>query len=410
MADAPDQPDLPEAIDGETVTVEQLNDEIATALEEQITLRDRYVVGDVSDCNEANGHRYFDLCYEGATIDCALFAGYRRGGVTEPDDDSRVAIEGDLSYYEPRGSCTLIVRDVVHLGESAYSQVYEQNRKVLAADGLLDDERKQELPELPRTVGLVTSADSDARTDAITAIHSRYPSVDVIVAGATVQGPDALPELLGAIKDLDENPAVDVIVVTRGGGAETTLRVFDETPICRVIANTTTPVVVGIGHENDRTLAGEAADERVMTPTHAGEIVPERVQLEADFERAAKRLDAAYESAVADQLGGYAIALDNAFRGCVESTLREYETSLDRATERQVERRLDSFEHRLDRAYHDLQRKRKHEQQLTETVDSAREQARTRAYDEAIRRRRLYRIALVVLTVLVLLLLGFLLL
>ena len=410
MADAADQPDLPETLDGEAVTVEQLNDEIATVLEEQVTLQNRYVVGDVSDRNEANGHCYFDLCYDGATIDCALFAGYRRGGVTEPEDDTRVAVEGDLSYYEPRGSCTLIVRDIVRLGESAYSQVYEQNREILAADGLLDEERKRELPERPRTVGLVTSSDSDARTDAITAIHGRSPSVEVVVAGATVQGPDALPELLGAIKTLDENPAVDVIVVTRGGGAETTLRVFDETPICRVIANTTTPIVVAIGHENDRTLAGEVADERVMTPTHVGEIVPDRAQLEADFERAADRLEAAYKSAVDNQLGAYALALDNAFRGCVESTLRAYETSLDRVTERQVERRLDSFEHRLDRAYRELEREREHEQELTETVESVREQARTRAFDEAIRRRQLYRVALVVLTALVLILLAFLLL
>lgn len=323
MADADTtQPGDVDLDSDDVVTVATLNQEIAGVIEERVDLHHEYVVGDVSDCTEANGHVHFDLVYEDASIHCVLFQFRRTGASVEPEPEMQVAVRGDLSYYKERGSCSILVTDVVEMGDSEYSQIYEGNREILAADGLLDDDCKQSLPELPGTVGLVTSADSDARTDAITAIHDRYPDVDVVLQHASVQGPDALHELLNAVATLDEDATVDVIVVTRGGGADKTLRVFDETPLCRVIANADTPIVVGVGHEDDHTLAGEIADERVMTPTDAGEVVPDRATKERELQQLERSLDTAYRSAVATRLAGFATALDNAYESTVTAGYR----------------------------------------------------------------------------------------
>ena len=382
----------------DVVSVATLNDEIAEVIENKVQLQHDYIVGDVSDASEANGHVHFDLVYDDASIHCVLF-GFRRDGTSvDPEEEKQVAVHGELSYYEARGSCSILVTDVVEVGESQYSRVYEQNRQALEADGLLDDDRKQPLPELPKTVGIVTSADSNARTDAVTAIHSRYPDVDIVVEDATVQGPNALQEMMGAVTALDRDAAVDVIVMTRGGGADKTLRVFNESPLCRVIAGTDTPCVVGIGHEDDHTLADEVADERVMTPTHAGEIVPEKTTLVGDTRELEKTLDTAYEAAVEARLSAYALKLDNAYRAVVTSSLQELEARLDHTTERAIDRRVVELQTDLDQAYHTLEQQKKHKEKLESTVEAVREETTAEAEAEVVATRRRYRTALVILT------------
>jgi exodeoxyribonuclease VII large subunit len=382
----------------DVMTVDTLNGEIAAVIEESVALQHDYVVGDVSDCGEANGNVHFDLVANDASIHCVLLGYQREETAATPEDGMRVAVSGDLSYYEAQGSCSIFVTDVVEMGESEYSQVYEQNRERLAADGLLAEEHKQALPELPGSVGIVTSADSDARTDAVTAIHDRYPDVDIVVADATVQGEDALRELLSAVSALDADTGVDVIVVTRGGGADKTLRVFDETPLCRIIADTDTPVVVAVGHENDRVLAGDVADRRVMTPTHVGAIVPERDDLQDEIDRLRESLDTAYTAAVETRLTAFATALDNAYRTTVTTRLQDLAAGLTHAAQRRAETRLTDLATRLDRAYHDLEREKEHERELEATAEDVR--AEVRADIEATQRR--YRIALTVLVALVL--------
>lgn len=383
----------------DVVTVAHLNDDIATLIDDA-DLQHDYVVGDVSDCGAASGHVHFDLVYDDASIHCVLF-GFRRDGTkTDPEEGMQVAVRGDLSYYEPRGSCSLLVTDVVETGESAHSRVYEENRRALEADGLLADERKQALPKLPSTVGLVTSADSAARTDTVTAVHDRYPGVEVVVHDTTVQGDDALQELMSAVATLDDDPRVDVIVVTRGGGADRTLRVFDELPLCRVIAGTDTPTVVGVGHEDDRTLADEVADHRVMTPTHASEVVPVRDELAAEIDRLERDIDSAYERAVDARLTELATALRNSYRTTATGRLQEIEADLEHAATRCVDARLTALETDLDRSYDDLRRRREHDEELA----AATEEVRVRTQAELAATRRRYRIAIGALVVLVIVL------
>ncbi len=405
MADADLSQQLDADLDSDDiVTVEALNDEIAVAIEDIDELNHDYVVGDVSSCREANGHIHFDLDHGSASIDCVLFGFRRSWSTVEPESEMQVAVQGELSYYEAQGSCSILVTDVVDMGESDYSQTYTENKQLLANDGLLDDERKQSLPELPGTIGLVTSADSDARVDAVTALHNRYPDVDIKIHHASVQGPNALEELMSGVATLDEDATVDVIVVTRGGGADKTLRVFNETPICRVIANTDTPTAVGIGHEDDRTLADEVADHRFMTPTHAGEIVPERADLEQRFEQLSTTLTTAYQTTVTNQLTTHTTALTNAYETAVTTKLQELEASLDHAAERRIESELLGLESRLDTAYQTIQQEKEHEEELEETVEEVRTEAKTEAQAQIEATQRRYRLVIAGLILLTLIL------
>ena len=386
----------------DVVTVTTLSEEIGEVIEDHPNLDHEYVVGDASDCRESNGHLHFDLVAKNASIHCVVF-GFRHQQLNaKPDEEMHVAVRGDLSYYEPQGSCSILVDDVVNMGESKYSQIYAENKEKLADDGLLAEERKKSVPELPATVGLVTSADSDARIDAVTAIHDRYPDVNIKIQDANVQGPNALQELMSGVAAFDKDAAVDVIIVTRGGGADKTLRIFNETPLCRVIADTDTPTAVGIGHKDDRTLADEVADYRFMTPTHAGEVVPKRADWDQECSQLAERLDTAYESAVDAKLTAAQTALDNAYQSTVAGRLQELEAALEHAADRHIESELLELRNQLDTAYQTLEQEKEHEEQLEETVEEVRDEAMTEAEAKVSRQQRRYKLAIAVLVLFVL--------
>lgn len=357
----------------------------------------------MTDCGVANGHVHFDLVDDDATIHCVLF-GFRRDGIdTAPEEDMRIAVSGDLSFYEAGGSASILVTDIVPVGDSEHQQRYEQARAQLAEAGLLDDSRKQSLPELPTTVGLITSADSDAATDAVTAIHSQFPDVDITLHHASVQGATAIEELLEAISVLDRDPAVDVLILTRGGGADKTLHVFNDPALCHVIAETDTPICVGIGHEDDRTLADDVADQRVMTPTDAGTVVPERAAYDEQFETLEASLESAYTSLVAERLRDLDQTLDRAYDQHVSSTLTEFDRALRHAAETQAATRLTALENQLDSAYRSVEQAKTYEQEKAAAVEQAKEEAAT---TEA-RRRRRYLVAIAVLVVLLVALLVY---
>lgn len=400
------------ALEGATaVTVDALNSSISEVLAASDGLYFDYVVGDVSDYREANGNVHFDLTHDGNSIHCVLL-GYRRDWVAaELEDELQVAVSGDLTYYEARGSCSVMVDDAIELGDSQYHEIYEENRAVLAEDGLLDDEYKQPLPEYPATIGVVTSMDSDAREDAVTSIHGRHPDVEVIVQHATVQGDEAMMEMMEAISVLDRDPAVDVLVLTRGGGADTTLRVFNETPLCRVIFNTDTPIVVGVGHERDRTLAEEVADKRVMTPTHAGDVVPEKQLLEQDFEDATTRLEDSFSRYATTEIERVRENLERVFGTNARDTLTNTERDLENAFETAASQQVTELSNRLEYAYDALEQAEEYEAEKEAAVEEAVQttQAETKEAVQARyeRRQRLQRAAIAVLTAVLLLLLAY---
>jgi exodeoxyribonuclease VII large subunit len=414
--------------------VDELNNEIASVIEASDAGRFDYVVGDVSDYSVSSaGHAHFDLVHGDASIHCVVFAFKLSHLDVEIEDGTQVAVKGDLSFYEEGGTVSIIVEDVVDIGEGEYQQLYEQNKQTLAEDGLLDEEAKQPLPEFPRRIGIVTSADSDAREDAVTSIHGHHHGVDIVIHDTAVQGDDAMLSILQGVSQLDDDARIDVIVVTRGGGADKHLRVFNETPLCRVIHNVDTPVVVGVGHESDRTLADEVADRRVMTPTHVGEIVPERDVLLEEIEAKTQRLDGAYgrlvssrldtvatelelayEQRVAGELGTLETDLDHAFESLASEQLTEYGNRLDHSYESLVDRRLSTADKRLDQSYESLvtERLTALDNRLDHALESL-EQAKVHEeetaeavaeYEQSTRRQR---VAIAVLVVLVLGLLAY---
>lgn len=387
----------------DVVTVGQLNAELAMVVESATEVHHDYVVGDVTDCGVANNNVHFDLVANDASIHCVLF-GFRRDSIgTEPDDDMRVAVQGDLSYYEARGSCSILVTDVVSVGESKFQQRYEEAREALAADGLLDEERKQSIPERPSTVGLITSADSDAASDTITAIHTRYPGVDIELHHASVQGERAVEELLTAISTLNRDEAIDVLVVTRGGGADKTLGVFNDPALCRVIARTDTPICVGVGHEEDRTLADEVADCRVMTPTHAGEIVPVKRDILDELEQRENALYSAYRTAVTARLDDHRQSVVMAYESHASAKVTALENQLVQASETLAATRITELERTLSAAYESLEQKKALESEQEAKLAAAEEDATARIT----RQRRRYRLIIVALGLLLVLLAAF---
>jgi len=346
-------------LETENITfVDALNDEIADLVENTDHLQYDYILGDISDYGvSSNGHGHFDLVHEDVSLHCVVFANRLDRVADDIEDGTHVAVKGDLSYYEDESQVSVIVRQIVPVGEGTYQQIYQENKQALAEAGYLTPEAKQPLPEFPTRIGIATSAESDAREDAVTGIHDRHPDVDIVVQGTTVQGDNAMLELMDAISTLDDDATVDVIVCTRGGGADKHLRVFNETPLCRVIHETTTPIVSAIGHENDRTLADEVADRRVMTPTEVGQIVPRKDDLQSDVDELSEALDDAYTQAVQAKLDTFGDQLDSAY-------------------DRHVSDELTVLSNRLDHAYETLEQQKSHEREKAAAVESQRQTTR----------------------------------
>ena len=179
-------------------------------------------------------------------------------------------------YWLKAGSLSMQVFQMKHVGLGDLLERLELLRRTLAAEGLFDRARKRRLPFLPHRIGLITGKDSDAEKDVLRNAQLRWPSVDFRVVHAAVQGDRTVPEVIGALKALDEDPEVDVIVIARGGGDFQNLLGFSDERLLRAVAAATTPVVSAIGHENDRPLLDEVADLRASTPTDAAKrIVPD---------------------------------------------------------------------------------------------------------------------------------------
>ncbi|MDF0530139.1 exodeoxyribonuclease VII large subunit [Tsukamurella sp. 8F] len=191
-------------------------------------------------------------------------------------EGTQVIMRGKFSYWTGRGSLSLRVTEVRAVGIGELLARIERLRQLLHAEGLFDPRVKRPLPFLPRTVGLVTAKASAAERDVRSIAESRWPAVRFRTQYATVQGPNAVPQLLDALRALDRDPDVDVIVLARGGGSVEDLLPFSDEALCRAIHAATTPIVSAIGHEPDNPLCDHAADVRAATPTDAAkQVVPD---------------------------------------------------------------------------------------------------------------------------------------
>jgi len=236
------------------------------------------VEGEATNVNPSGrGHVYFTLKDENAAMDCVLWASKAQRLKFRLEDGLAVLVRGSLTIYAQRGRFQMVVDDVQPQGVGALQLAFEQLKKRLESEGLFAAERKRPLPALPNRVGIVTSASGAALQDMLK-VFKRFPFLEVVIAPATVQGAGAAAEIAAAIDHLVRSGRVNVVIVGRGGGSLEDLWAFNEEPVARAIASSTIPVISGVGHEVDFTIADFVADVRATTPTQAAEIVVARLE------------------------------------------------------------------------------------------------------------------------------------
>ena len=293
----PREPESPAKDEAPRVlSVSELTRAVRLILEEGIG--EVWVKGEISNYRrQASGHHYFTLKDDGSQLPCVLFAGSARSlrGL-QLADGVQVQAFGELTVYEARGQYQLVVQHLQEEGLGALQARFEALKARLAAEGLFDASRKRPLPAFPARIGVVTSPTGAAIRDFLKVLQRRMPSVEVIVHPVRVQGRGAAAEIARAIRDFSgapENglPAIDLMVVTRGGGSLEDLWEFNEEAVARAIASSRVPVVSAVGHEIDFTLSDFAADLRAPTPSAAAELVaPDRAELLRGVQACANRL------------------------------------------------------------------------------------------------------------------------
>ena len=222
-------------------------------------------------------------------------------------DGDRVVVHGRPAFYEGRGSFSLWVTELRPVGIGELLARIERLRNQLAQEGLFDPSRKKPLPYLPRRVGLITGRGSAAERDVLSVAKDRWPAVDFRVINTPVQGATAVPEIITALRQLDDDPSVDVIIIARGGGSVEDLLPFSEEALQRAVAAAVTPVVSAIGHEPDNPVLDNVADLRAATPTDAAKrVVPDVAEERALLGEARSRMAAALRGWVQRERQGLA--------------------------------------------------------------------------------------------------------
>ncbi|HEX2697814.1 MAG TPA: exodeoxyribonuclease VII large subunit [Anaerolineales bacterium] len=255
-------------------TVTTLTRHIRDLLESDAELQDIWVEGEISNLSRpASGHIYFTLKDAGASLRSVMWKTGAARLTLSLQDGMAVAVHGKIGVYEVSGQYQLYVDQIRPVGEGALYQEFLRLKALLEAEGLFDPSRKRPILELPKRIGIVTSATGAALRDMLSAIRRRLPIVEVVLAPAPVQGEDAPPKLVQALALLNHlKPAPDVILLARGGGSIEDLWAFNDERVVRAVSASEAPVICGVGHETDFTLSDFAADLRAPTPTAAAEL------------------------------------------------------------------------------------------------------------------------------------------
>jgi exodeoxyribonuclease VII large subunit len=254
------------------ISVSELNRQVKALLEQG--LAKLWVEGEISNlARPASGHLYFSLKDESSQIRCAYFRQRQRGPTANLENGDQVLAYGRVSIYEARGEYQLIVEQLEDAGEGELRRRFEALKKKLSAEGLFDADAKQDLPELPERIGVVTSPSGAAVRDIVTVLKRRFPAIPVVIYPTLVQGDTAAELICDAIDTAIERDECDVLILARGGGSLEDLWSFNEEIVARSIFECPIPTVSAIGHEVDFTIADFVADVRAPTPSGAAELV-----------------------------------------------------------------------------------------------------------------------------------------
>ena len=266
-------------ISREILSVGDLNRAIAASLEDRFDTV--WVSGEISNFKAYDsGHWYFSLKDEEGQIRCVMFRG-RNGQVGfMPQSGDLVEVSANLGMYVPRGDIQLTIQTLRRAGMGGLYEAFLKLKAKLAKEGLFDEDRKREIPAHPRSIGIITSPQAAALKDVLSTLARRAPHIPIVIYPTLVQGPDAPPGIIAALKAAEKEKAVDVILLVRGGGSIEDLWAFNDEQLAYAIADSSIPIVSGVGHETDFTIADFVADLRAPTPTGAAELAaPRRDQM-----------------------------------------------------------------------------------------------------------------------------------
>lgn len=338
-------------------TVAEINQQVRTLLLENFS--EVIVRGEISGLKQyASGHWYFTLKDPDSEIRCAMFRNRNQRVSSVPQDGDAVRVRARVDLYVQRGSYQLVIEDMEPEGRGELLRRLEETKAKLKGEGLFDPERKQPLPSHPSTVGVITSGDGAALRDVARTLRRRWPIARLCVYPSRVQGEEAPASLIQALNLATQDGRCDVLILTRGGGSFEDLLAFSNEAVVRAIADCPIPLITGIGHETDTSLADFAADVRAATPTAAAEQVsPDAAAL--------KRQSLRFLGRIHNLLG---LRLRQAHQELNSQThrlelahpaarVREHQQRLDETSERLVQalrQRMERRQHRLALSYRRL--------------------------------------------------------
>ncbi|MDZ4224793.1 MAG: exodeoxyribonuclease VII large subunit, partial [bacterium] len=282
-----------ETISPKIFSVGELTRQIRSLLE--TSYAEVWITGEISNFKaHTNGHFYFTLKDDKSQINAVMFRGSNSRLAFKPEDGMEALCHGKVTVYEVRGQYQIVVDHIEPKGIGALQMAFEQLKKKLGKEGLFDAARKRTLPFLPKKIGVVTSPTGAAIRDILNILRRRFPEAGVLLVPVKVQGDGAKEEIAEAIRLLNQQGDVDVMIVGRGGGSIEDLWAFNEEVVARAIFASNIPVISAVGHEVDFTIADFTADMRAPTPSAAAELViPRKQDLEASLQNMRERLNQA---------------------------------------------------------------------------------------------------------------------
>lgn len=272
------------------LTVSQLNREVRDILESAFPYV--WIEGEISNfACPSSGHWYFSLKDASASVRCAMFASRNRALKFQPESGMHVIAKAKVSLYEGRGEYQLIIESLELAGFGALQKAFEQLKQKLANEGLFDIVYKKPIPSLPKQIGVITSPTGAAIRDILSVLKRRFASLPIIIYPTAVQGAEAAKQIVQALHIANERNECDVLIVARGGGSIEDLWPFNEEIVARAIYASKIPIISGVGHEIDITIADFVADHRAATPSAAAELVsPDRTEWLATLSKLGGRL------------------------------------------------------------------------------------------------------------------------
>lgn len=263
------------------LTVSQITGYIKNKLTIDPQLKKIYVLGEITNISKPNsGHIYFDIKDENSLLNCVFFKGNNHNLSFEIENGLEVLVLGSITTYEKKSNYQLNVSLISPIGAGAFFLKFNQLKEKLSKEGLFDEKHKKKITLLPRSVGLITSKNSSVIKDVFKVLDSRFSNINIKLVVTSMQGDNASKEIIKAINILNRFEYVDTIIIARGGGAIEDLTCFNDEELARTIFKSRIPIVTGIGHETDSTIADFVADKRASTPSVAAKMaVPDKQEL-----------------------------------------------------------------------------------------------------------------------------------